>query len=173
MKPLKKETTAQRRRRAVHETALMEPLGRQDITPESALNGTLEQWDDVLFKNATVFNVCIVTGHGRYSRAIHTYSTFPAAMDMAMRYTTAYTKSSDDERVLIYAVNPDGRHACLPPDRWDHFQRLWLTMHPKFQDQIFELIEGWYCIVGGKVYGPFSTQSIADDTLKTKQTEGT
>ena len=168
MKPLKKETATQRRRRMTYDVGDLEPLGRSHITPESALTGTLEQWDDALFKNATVFNVCILTGHGRYSRAVHTYSTFPAAVDMAKRYADAYTKKDADERVLIYANNPDGRHACLPPDRWDHFQQLWLRMHPKFEDQVFQLIEGWYCIVGGKIYGPFSAQSIADHVLKTK-----
>jgi hypothetical protein len=163
MKPLKKETAKQRRDRMTYNPGDLEPLGRSDVTPESALTGTLEQWDDALFKNADKFNICIVIGHGRHSRVIKSLPSFITAMDIASRFPTKPTDA--DERVMIYAVNPNGAYACLPHERWDHFRALWLKMHPKFQDQVFKLIEGWYCIIAGKIYGPHSLASDAATTM--------
>lgn len=159
MKPKQQETKSEQKRRLEHEKEML-PLGRQETIKEGSECKSVDDWDDSLFMTATHFNVVIVSGSGRHSRTIETHHSYPIAVSVARQYP-----KMGSERTLVYAVNEEGRYACLPPDRWAHFQTLWEQMHPKFADQVFRLIEGWYVMKKGKVFGPFISEGAAEKHL--------
>lgn len=152
MKPKQKETSSQKRRRETAEKRIY-PLGMGNRLLEQSECADLEEWQESLFRTATEFTVNILTGSGVHEREVHRFKTFPKAIEKAAEMI--------GHRILVYAINPQGRFFNVPPNLWARYRQIWDQMHPKFQDQVFKLIEGHYCIKGGKVYGPFKTSAEA------------
>jgi len=155
MKPLKKETNAQRQRREKAESEY--PLGRQDRIKEHSECASIEEWQEALFRTANQFTVNVLTGGERHSRIVYQFKDFPKALEKVDEVAKAHR----DERTLVYAINPEGRYFCIPQNLWLQYMEIWRTMHPRFQNQIFQLVEGWYLMYGGKIYGPHPSSEVA------------
>jgi hypothetical protein len=75
-------------------------------TPNESLTGTLEEWEEAVFRNADLFAVI------RYPSKQRTeHRTFAEAVAAA----------GDDQRALIYAVTAEGRYCCVPRHLWEQY----------------------------------------------------
>ena len=99
---------------------------------------------------------------------MYQFKDFPKALEKV----DEVAKANLGERTLVYAINPEGRYFCILQNLWPRYMEIWRTMHPRFQNQIFQLIEGWYLMYGGKIYGPYPSSEVAQgrwDGLKVLQ----
>jgi len=99
---------------------------------------------------------------------VYQFKDFPKALEKV----DEVAKANLGERTLVYAINPEGRYFCILQNLWPRYMEIWRTMHPRFQNQIFQLIEGWYLMYGGKIYGPYPSSEVAQgrwDGLKVLQ----
>jgi hypothetical protein len=73
-------------------------------TPNESLTGTLEEWEEAVFRHADHFAVF------RYpSKQRDEYRTFAEAVAAA----------KDDQRALVYAITAEGRFCVVPRGQWN------------------------------------------------------
>lgn len=80
-------------------------------------DGTLEEFDDSVFLNATHFRLHRFHPNGKVDRA--RIDDFPTAMREAIN------QINQGFRVLVYAVSASGRHQAMVRERWEHFAKLY------------------------------------------------
>jgi hypothetical protein len=82
------------------------------MLPENKFPPTYDEWEEVVFKNASHFTVYRFLGSHKRDKATH-YSLIEAIND-----------AGDDVRALVYAVTASGQAVCLPRSKWPHFAKL-------------------------------------------------
>lgn len=83
---------------------------------ENCFEGTLADWEQRVFRNASHFTVVrygVATGSERT-----TVDTFPQALAVA----------GYNSRVLVYAVTDSGRAFCVPRSEWFKYYEIWLQL---------------------------------------------
>ena len=88
-----------------------------DAVIQIARFGTVEEYDDAIFRRAEYFNVARKVGVG--ASQVQRFEDFPTAAYDAIK----------DHRAMVYAVTPEGRYVCLPRKRWLHFLEMWKSLN--------------------------------------------
>lgn len=93
---------------------------RPRVTNSHDFTGSLEDWEDRVFLDATQFRLHRYFGKRGHDEA--GFTNFAECVSIARALASVY-------RVLIYAVTPAGRSFAVERKRWDHFLTLW-NKHP-------------------------------------------
>lgn len=80
---------------------------------ENCFEGTLSDWEQRVFRNASHFTVVRYGVAAGSERA--TVDTFPQALALA----------GYNSRVLVYAVTNSGRAFCVPRSEWFKYYDIW------------------------------------------------
>lgn len=115
-----KEVRELRARKPVHIPNMPMPdaEGTTPVRPEHNFTGTLDEWEERVFRNATHFNVYKRLGRGNSESK--ELKTFPEAVEFAKR----------DPLFLVYAVTASERFFCVERKNWDKYLTVWYEMHP-------------------------------------------
>lgn len=95
------------------------PPPNVDTRPDANFTGTLDEWNDRVFRHATSFRLHKFDDDGQHDMTV---------TDFAQAMVVAVDILKEGNRVIVYAVAETGRHVALEKQRWGHYAKLWLEM---------------------------------------------